>query len=184
MDEDQKDSRKRFVKWNAENNADIYLARKIGAEAFKKKKREEQDQRIADLQEAVLEKELKNKEKEFRGFEEMKPYLTTLDAWLVDQQDKEIKEKSQIIQALLRDRIEAERKKKLSRIGNSRGGKKRTASQQERYDIHKDWWDKWNNNQKLFKNKTAYDEAMIDKTGASLATVRRHRTEFSETNHE
>lgn len=62
--------------------------------------------------------------------------------------------------------------------GNKLGGKRRTEKQQENYDAHKEWWEKWQNDPHLYTNVTAYDESMRDKTRAGLTTIRKHRKEF------
>jgi hypothetical protein len=66
---------------------------------------------------------------------------------------------------------------------NAEGGRHRSKEQQKNYDVHKEWWDKWQQDPSLYRSLTEYDEAMRDKTSASVATVRRHRKDFSSTTH-
>ncbi|TXH76476.1 MAG: hypothetical protein E6Q85_03935 [Thiothrix sp.] len=70
--------------------------------------------------------------------------------------------------------LEALRRKEKS----AEGGRHRSKEQQKNYDVHKEWWDKWQQDPSLYRSLTEYDEAMRDKTGASVATVRRHRGSF------
>ena len=70
-----------------------------------------------------------------------------------------------------------------AREANARGGRKRTDKQQQNYEEHKYWWDFWQNEPETFTNRTAYDEAMRDKTRAGERTIRRHRKEFEQGGH-
>ena len=72
---------------------------------------------------------------------------------------------------------EAYRKQRLE--NSAKGGRKRTAEQQIHYDIHLHWWNEWSKNKGLYKNKTAYYEAMKDKTGVTERTLRDHVKEFT-----
>lgn len=73
------------------------------------------------------------------------------------------------------------RKSEKDRIrkANKKGGEKRQPEHQNNYEIHKQWWDEWQKDKSLYKNFTAYDRAMEDKTGACEKTIRNHRKEFS-----
>lgn len=74
---------------------------------------------------------------------------------------------------------EADRKQRLE--NSAKGGRKRTNEQQAHYDIHLHWWNEWSKDSGLYKNKTAYYEAMKDKTGVTERTLRDHVKEFTGT---
>lgn len=65
--------------------------------------------------------------------------------------------------------------------GARKGGQGRSLEQQKNYNTHKHYWEEWQKNPSIYKNITAYDEAMRDKTGSSLNTIRSHRKGFANT---
>lgn len=62
---------------------------------------------------------------------------------------------------------------------SSKGGRKRTMEQQANYDTHRYWWNEWRKDKSLYKNKTAYYDAMRDKTGVTEKTLREQVKEFT-----
>jgi hypothetical protein len=72
---------------------------------------------------------------------------------------------------------EAYRKQRLE--NSAKGGRKRTDEQQSHYNTHLYWWNEWSKDKGLYKNKTAYYEAMKDKTGVTERTLRDHVKEFT-----
>lgn len=72
---------------------------------------------------------------------------------------------------------EAYRQQRLE--NSSKGGRKRTVEQQANYDTHLYWWNEWHKDKSLYKNKTAYYDAMRDKTGVTEKTLRDHVKEFT-----
>lgn len=69
--------------------------------------------------------------------------------------------------------------KKVKRHIAKKGGLKKHAKHTEpKKEEVRDWWLKWQTNPKLFKNKTAFDEAMFDKTGMKVRTIQVWRKEL------
>lgn len=66
-----------------------------------------------------------------------------------------------------------------SKVQASSGGKGKHAKHTEPDKAHvRNWWLKWQSDRSLFKNKTAFDEAMADKTGKKERTIQGWRKEL------